>query len=341
VVGTLAGSDPGPKHERTLVFNGHVDVVPPGDPAQWLTPPFECTEIQGRLFGRGVLDMKGPLIAALAGVRAVARTKPTLGGRLLFQSVIGEEDGGLGTLASVLRGHTGDAAVVFEPTGLAVASAQAGALNFRLTVPGQAAHGAVRHEGVSAIENFIFLYQALMTLEEDRNAGAEDPRFGHLTRPYPICVGTVQGGEWASSVAEKVTAEGRFGVSVGESVDVARRALELGVETACRDHEWLRHHPAVLEWWGGQFAPCETGFDAEIVEVALGVAASLGLGQSQAVGVPYGSDLRLLVDQGATPGILFGPGQVGEAHRANESIAVEELMDGARAAAMLLMRFFA
>ena len=168
--GTVDGN--GNHESRTLVLNGHVDVVPPGDEGRWETPPFEMVARGGRVYGRGVLDMKGPLVAGLAGVKAVLDGGAGLGGSLLFQSVIGEEDGGLGTLASALRGHVGDGAVVLEPTRLAVATAQAGALNFRLTVPGRAAHGALRHEGLSALENFMRLYGDLMDFER----GAEQRR---------------------------------------------------------------------------------------------------------------------------------------------------------------------
>ncbi len=243
----------------TLVLNGHVDVVPPGDRSRWRTPPFEmrveAEEGSGgrsrRVHGRGVLDMKGPLVAGLTGVRAVLAAGVPLAGRVLVQSVIAEEDGGLGTLATVLRGHTGDGAIVLEPTGLRVATAQAGALNFRLKIPGRAAHGALRYEGVSAIDNFIAVYRDLMEFEAERARAMPDPRLMDLQVPYPISVGTVEGGEWASSVAGSVRAEGRFGVAVGEDVGAARRDFEARVAELCARHDFLQGDPARVEWWGG------------------------------------------------------------------------------------------
>lgn len=335
VVGKVCWGDGGP----TLVLNGHVDVVPPGDASRWATPPFEMVRKGGRVYGRGAVDMKGPLVAGLAGVGAVLASGIPLRGSLLFQSVIGEEDGGLGTLASVLRGHVGDGAMVLEPTGLSVATAQAGALNFRLTVPGRAAHGALRHQGVSALEKFMLVYRDLVGFERERNRGVDDPRLSALSVPYPICVGTVRGGEWASTVPESIRAEGRFGVGVREDVAAARRALEDRVAACCARDGFLRENPAVVEWWGGQFAPCETSDNAAIVKVARGVARDLRVGCEEVVGVPYGSDLRHLVNAGGTPGVLFGPGDVSGAHRENESIAVGELVDGARAVALCVMRF--
>ena len=335
VVGRMTAADAGP----VLVLNGHVDVVPPGDRGRWTSPPFQMDVRGGRVYGRGVLDMKGPLVAGLAGVRAVLDSGAALRGSLLVQSVIGEEDGGLGTLAAVLRGHVGDGAIVLEPTRLEVATAQAGALNFRLTVPGRAAHGAMRHEGVSALENFMLLYNDLMDFEVERNAAVTEPRLAGYPSPYPICIGTVRGGEWASSVPETVRSEGRFGVGVHEDVAEARLAFEARVAARCEAHEFLREHPARVDWWGGQFAPCDTPADAAIVTAVQGAARDLGLGGGDLVGVPYGSDLRHLVNAGRTPGVLFGPGDVCGAHRENESIALRDLVDGARAVALSVLRY--
>jgi acetylornithine deacetylase len=202
--------------------------------------------------------MKGGLCAALYAAKAIRDAGVRLRGRLYLQSVVGEEDGGTGTLAAVLRGYRAEGAVVVEPTEMIVAPAHAGALNFRVTVPGLAAHGAVREEGISAIENFFPLYRALLELERERNERAADPLFARYRMPYPICVGTVRGGSWASSVPESLSFEGRYGVAVGEEAGAARAQLEAALARAADADPWLREHPPVLEWWGGQFAPAAT-----------------------------------------------------------------------------------
>jgi len=197
----------------------------------------------------------------------------------------------------------------------------------------------MRHEGVSALENFILLYRDLIDFEADRNATVTEARLAGYPTPYPICIGTVRGGEWASSVPETVRAEGRFGVAVHEDVAAARLAFEARVAACCERHDFLRDHPARVDWWGGQFAPCDTAGDAVVVTAVQGAAHDLGLGGSEVVGVPYGSDLRHLVNAGGTPGVLFGPGDVSGAHRENESIALRDLMDGARAVALSVLRY--
>lgn len=324
----------------TLVLNGHVDVVPAGRSDRWTVPPFEATVRHGRVYGRGAADMKGGLLAALFGLRAIKDAGVELAGSVLVQSVVGEEDGGLGTLAAVRRGHTGDGAIVLEPTDLVLAPAQAGAFNFRITVPGRAAHGALRAEGVDPIDRFIPLYQALQRLERERNARPRHPMFADHPLPYALCVGTVRAGTWASTVAESLVFEGRLGVAPDEDPDAARRELEAAVEEAAVDTEtWLRQNPAVVEWWGGQFAPAATDPDAHIVSTARSAFAAVTGEPPSVRGMPYGADMRLLVNEGGVPTVLFGPGDVRRAHAPDEYVEVRQLEIAAKVVALTALRF--
>lgn len=323
----------------TLILNGHVDVVPEGEPARWRHPPWRATVADGRVYGRGTADMKGGLCCALAAARAIVDAGARLEGTLQVQSVIGEEDGGAGTLATLLRGHTGDGAIVLEPTRLVVAPAQAGALNFRVTVPGAAAHGAFREEGVDPVEKFIPLYRRLRELEAERNREVTDPLFAGDPLPFPVAVGVVRSGIWASTVSEALVFEGRFGVAPGEDPASARRAFEEAVaEVAGRD-AWLRDHPPTVEWRGAQFEPARTPVESEVV-TALGEAVRAVTGARPEVrGMRYGADMRLLVNEAGIPTVLFGPGDVRDAHRPDESVAVEELVTATRVLAVTALRF--
>ena len=329
----------------TLIFNGHVDVVPAGDESLWRFPPWQATIADGYVYGRGALDMKGGLACAIFAAQAIRDAGVQLRGRLLIQSVIGEEDGGCGTLATVLRGHTGDGAIVVEPTELRIAPAQAGALNFRLMVPGAAAHGCVREEGISAIEKFMPLYRALTDLEAMRNAAArlrDDPisqLYRRYSLPYALCIGVVRAGEWASTVAETLVAEGRYGVAVGEDLEAARRMLEEAVARAAQADPWLREHPPRVEWWGGQFAPASIPADHPLVQTTAAAFADTTNAPAILEGMTYGADMRLLVNEGRTPTILFGPGDVRDAHRPNERIAIADLRIATQTLALTALRF--
>jgi acetylornithine deacetylase len=324
---------------RTLVLNGHVDVVPAGDPALWTVPPWEATVRDGRVHGRGSVDMKGGLCCALAAVRAIRDAGVDLDGTVVIQSVVGEEDGGLGTLAAIERGHSGDAAIVLEPTDLMVAPAQAGALNFRLTVPGKAAHGALRTEGVSPLDRFLPLYAAMRRFEAARNRDVTDPLFADYDVPFALCIGTLRSGIWASTEAESLTCEGRLGVAIDEEPDTLRRAFAALIADAARPDPWLRDHPPVLEWWGGQFEPAAIPADHPLVTTVADAHRDV-TGQPPVVrGMPYGADMRLLVNQGGTPTVLYGPGDVRRAHAPDEFVPIVQLETAARALALTIVRF--
>lgn len=322
-----------------LVLNGHVDVVPAGVLERWSTPPFRGTVRDGRVYGRGAADMKGGLCCALFAVRALRAAGIRPLGSVIVQSVVGEEDGGIGTLAAIRRGHTGDAAIVLEPTRLAVAPAQAGAFNFRVTVPGLAAHGALRAEGVDPIDKFIPLYRALQELERRRNARPRHPLFADHELPYAICVGTLRAGVWASTVPEALTFEGRMGVAPDEDPEAARRELTDVLAQAAAADPWLRDHAPRLEWWGGQFAPAATPADHDIVRTVADALRSVTGGEPTVSGMPYGADMRLLVHEGATPALLFGPGDVRRAHAPDEFVAIDDLVAATRTLVLTILRF--
>ena len=340
---------------RDLLLNGHIDVVPAGDAAGWTTPPWEPSVRDARVYGRGAVDMKGGLCCALFAARAIRDAGVRLGGRLGVASVVGEEDGGTGTLATLLRGHTADGAIVVEPTQLRVVPAQAGSLMFRLVVHGLSAHGCMREEGVNAVEKFLPLLGALRRLEAERcgvagssprdascAAVAGDPRsplFAGYRLPWPIEVGTVPAGDWASSVPDTLVAEGRYGVAVGEDVASARRAFECAVAGAATADPWLAVHPPEVEWWGGRFDPAVTSLDDPIVTVLLGAASDVTGATPAVEGVTYGADMRLLVNAGGIPTVLFGPGDVRVAHMPDEHVPIVDLEAAARTLILSALRF--
>jgi len=335
VVGVL-GEDRG---GRSLILNGHTDVVPAGGAANWHYPPWQGTVADGRVYGRGSGDMKGGLCCALFAAKALRDAGVRLAGRLIVESVIGEEDGGVGTLAAVLRGYQADGAIIMEPTELYIAPAQAGAINFRVTIPGLSAHGCVREEGVSAIEKFFPIYAALMELERERNVHVADPLYARYTLPYALCIGKVFAGTWASSVAESLTCEGRYGLAVGEDIPAAQRRFETTVANAAKADPWLREHPPIVEWWGGRFEPASTPVDHPIVAAVTDAFGAVTGGVAALEGMTYGADMRLLVNVGETPTVMFGPGDVRVAHRPDEFVPIADLVAVTRTLALAALRF--
>jgi len=317
---------------KRVLLVGHVDVVPPGDPATWSVDPWAAEVRDGRMYGRGACDMKGGVVAIVAAVRAIIASGAAdeLTGELLVVSVPSEEDGGQGMLAAIRAGCTGDAAIITEPTELDVVIAHAGAITFRLTVPGRAAHASTRREGVSALDNLYTLIRALEVDETARNAAETDPLMTALDLPYATMIGKVEGGEWASTVLDRVVAEGRYGVKLGQTWRDAEVDLRACIDAACAADPFLRDHPAELELTGGRFSSARIPVDHPL-PVSLAAACEATLGRRPVLlGEPYGADMRLLVHEGATPTVIFGPGNVRVAHSADEFVPLAEVADCAR-----------
>jgi acetylornithine deacetylase len=325
---------------RRLLLVGHVDVVPPGDRGTWTADPWGAEIRDGSMYGRGACDMKGGVVAILAALRALVASgaADALDGEVLAVSVPSEEDGGQGMLAAIRAGCTGDAAIITEPTGLDVVIAHAGAITFRLTVPGRAAHASVRREGVSALDNLYTLIRALEADEKARNAAETDPLMTVLGLPYPTIIGKVEGGEWASTVLDRVVAEGRYGVKLGQSWRDADADLRACIDAACAADPFLRDHPVGLEITGGRFSSSRVPADHPLpVSVAAAAEATLGRRPSF-LGEPYGADMRLLVNEGQTPTVIFGPGDIRVAHSADEHVSLAEVADCARVLAAWVVR---
>jgi acetylornithine deacetylase len=332
VVGTTAGEG-----MPALVLQGHLDVVPPGEPDSWLgMDPFSAEIRDGALHGRGACDMKAGVAANLAVVRTLRTAGIRLERPLAVHCVIGEEDGGLGAFATLRRGHIGEAAVITEPTSAQAITATAGALTFRIEVAGRSAHGSMRYEGVSAFESFLPLHAALLELEAERNRDP-DPRFvGRM--PYALSFGIVRTGEWSSSVPDLLVAEGRFGVQIGEDPRLARARFEdVVTEVAVKD-PWLRENRPVVTWPGGQFASGSTDSDHPLVAELSAAVAATGMQPPPLAAGVYGSDLRLYTGIAGIPTLHYGPGEIADAHTALEKVDLEQLVQVTRSLVVLTLR---
>ena len=332
VVGVRQGRGGG----SSILLNAHVDTVAAGAPETWSRDPF-AGEVDGDLlYGRGSCDMKGGLVTHLAALDALAELGIELRGDVSVAATVGEENGGLGALSAVLRGYVADAALITEPTRLRLVPAQGGSLVFRLTVQGRSAHAAVRDEGVSALEKFMPIFEALRALEEERNATLSHPLYEHLRNKVPISVGVVRAGNWASTVPESLVAKGRVGLIPGEEIGPFRELVAERIAAVAGRDPWLEEHRPEIEWFGGQFAPAEVQPDAPICE-ALRRAHYQVTGEEPAVeGVPYGADMRLFIRFGGMPCVMYGAGDVNVAHAPDEHVSVTELLTATKTVACLL-----
>jgi succinyl-diaminopimelate desuccinylase len=325
VVATLGSAD-GP----SLAWNGHLDVVPAGDPLTWTSPPFDGSVEDGRLIGRGAADMKGPIAAALAAVAAIHRSDITLGGTLTMHLAADEELAGTHGTKVLWEGGflDQDACIVGEPSELQVGLAERGGAWITATARGRAAHGSTPHLGVNAITSMA---RFLLRIEEVL-PDIEHPLVGHPT----VNAAIIAGGSAPNVVPDRC------------EVDVDRRLIpgETSPEEVLAPFDRLAseiraEHPevdlsfALREWTDAAEASPETAI-AALCRTA--VADETGAMPAD-VGFTGITDARFYINDAKIPTVILGPGSLSVAHTANESIDLNELVAAARIYARVFVRF--
>jgi acetylornithine deacetylase len=333
VVGVRKGTGGG----RSILLNGHVDVVPEGQRNQWAHDPYSGEVVDGKLYGRGSTDMKGGNTALLLALGAIQGLGLKLKGDVIFQSVVEEESGGAGTLAAILRGYRADAALIPEPTNFRIFPKQQGSMWFRIEVKGRSAHGGTRYEGVSAIEKSIKVVQHILALEKERNARITDPLYASNPIPIPINLGVIQGGNWPSSVPDTVKLEGRMGVAPEEKLQDAKEEMLRWLEQLKDVDLWFAEHPPDLAWFGAQWVPGSVDPEHPLMQVLMEQFRAVKQVEPVIEASPWGTDGGLLTQLGDTPCIVFGPGITQVAHYPNEHIVLEDVFVAAEIIALTLI----
>jgi acetylornithine deacetylase/succinyl-diaminopimelate desuccinylase family protein len=348
VVGRLAGAGGG----RSLILNGHVDVVPAGDPAAWPHDPWRGECEGGRLWGRGACDMKGGIASGIIALRALRALGVRLAGDVVFQSVVDEETGGPGTHAAIARGHVADAAIVLEPTDRTIQIVEGGLEWLQVIVTGRTGHSAVRYRSVhaggrgtavSAIEKAAKLLAAVQELERHWGNTKVHPFLprGITTINPGVIAGGLGRGE--GGMPALMTAYSNFadhcvlGLSLkylpGERAEDVKAELADYVARVANADPWLREHPPELVWGVGgvSFPPSEVAADHPLV-TTLSEAFRAAAGEPRLTGFEAVSDLAWLAEAGV-PAVLYGPGDFAQAHSSDEYVEIDELVEVARVVA--------
>lgn len=322
VVGTWR---PARETGRSLILQGHCDVVPAGPLDMWKHPPFSPVIEDGWLHGRGAGDMKSGTIAALFALDALKAAGLAPAGRIHFQSVIEEESTGLGALSTLQRGYRADACLIVEPTDGHVMRAQVGVIWFRLKVRGEPVHASRATTGFNAIKATFHVMQALEGLEREWNERAHsDPHFGTHPHPLNLNPGIVHGGDWASSVPAWCDLDCRIGILPDWSVAECQREIEECVARAAAAHPFLAESPPEIVW-SGFLSPGYRVTGADEMEGVLAEAHGLTWG-----GTPEDSAFTGLTDARfygldyGIPALCYGATMEG-AHAFNERVEVESL----------------
>ena len=314
---------------RSLIVNGHIDVVSPEPVSLWSGPPFAARRAGDWIGGRGAGDMKSGLVAMVGAVAGLRRLGLAPRGRVQLQSVVEEECTGNGALACVLAGHTADAAILTEPTRGAIWNAQVGVLWFQVHVAGLPAHAGDAPVGANAIEASYRAIEALRALEEELNE-VKPPLYAAYPHPINLNVGVIRGGDWPSTVAGECVTHFRLALYPGERVEDLKRRVEAAVAAAEPD--------------GYSFEVVYEGFACEGYELAADAPLITGLadaserttGQRPPLFASTATtDARSFVLYGDTPAVCFGPLAEHE-HGVDERVHVPSIVATAQAIALFI-----
>ena len=319
---------------RSLVLNGHIDVVPPGPGERWSYDPWGGRITDGRMYGRGALDMKGGLVAGLLALHAVMEAGIERRGAVIFESVIEEECTGNGMLARRLQSGPVDGAIILEPTGATTWIATPGVVWFEIVVAGKAAYVGRGGAFVNAIEVAADLIHTLkQPMIKELNARFTHPAFAHLENPLTLNVGLIEGGSWPSAVPLTCAFTCRMSYPIDWSFSDARTFVERHVTAAAAGSDWLSEYPPVVRFPGFRAAGWE--YQAELALLDLIAEAhqhATGEGLRR-VGFPGTADGRHFApDQ---PVVYYGPSG-GDIHGPDEYVELESVRRVARVLVALI-----
>jgi acetylornithine deacetylase len=338
----LVARFPGTGGGRTLLLNGHVDVVDVEPRAAWSFDPFAAVVHKGAVWGRGACDMKGGVACMVFAAEMLAELGVRLAGDLVVNTVTEEESTGAGGLVSA-RTLQADAAIVPEPSALAVWIACRGSLLARIDVEGRAGHAGLPLRApaaggaVNAIEKTAYLIEAIRRLREE---WALRPRHPHLS-PADCVPTMVAGGEWLVSYPAACTLDCHIEFlpdAAGDGAVAVQREFEAWIARAAAADPWLREHPPQVRWLPGAVPPAQVSPAEPVVQTLVGVERDLGR-SGRIGGLDNWHDGATLVVEAGIPAVCYGPGDIYLAHGADERVPIAELVACAQGIALAALRF--
>jgi acetylornithine deacetylase len=315
-------------HGRSLVLNGHIDVVSPEPRNQWPRDPFGAHQADGWLYGRGAADMKCGLASILGAVKGLGALGLRPHAPVHVESVVEEECTGNGTLATLLAGYTADAAVIAEPFGAAITTSQVGVLWFRVRITGVPAHAAEGPNAVNAIEQSFSVMQALRLLESELNANPPHPydRFAH---PINMNVGAIRGGDWASTVPGECVTSYRIALYPGMKVrDLQDRIEGIVAETMAASGTALSRAPEVI-YEGFACEGYELWDESPLVTSLAQAFTRQAGGPPELVATTGTTDARVFGVHFGIPAVCFGP-YAEQAHAVDERVYLPSVVQTAQ-----------
>jgi succinyl-diaminopimelate desuccinylase len=338
IIGTLGEKPPG---GRSLLLEGHTDVVTEGDPREWTWPPFGAELTNGRIYGRGTADMKGGLAAAMVAAAAFRRAGVEPPGKLVVGALVDEEDRMLGArhLVTTAVGRDVDAAIICEPEDNELCLVQRGVVWARVRVRGKMAHGAMPEAGLNPVTALGAMLREVPALERRIRRRCE--RSPHL-RPPTVTPTIIQAPPKGVGVPQSnvIPAFGEMTLDVRVTPGISADALHAELEAVCRAGE--KAVPGLkVEWEPVNPFRLATKVDkSEPIVQAMIAGVKKATGRAPRYGgVPGSTDGTILRMELGLPIVTCGPGNRLIPHQVDEYVEVTQLIEAAKIYAASAMKF--
>lgn len=322
---------------RSLILQSHIDVVDAGPESHWNTNPYTPTIREGRMYGRGILDMKGGLAANVFALKAIEKAGVKLNGDVQIQSVIEEEATGNGALALLEAGHVADGALIPEPTQHRILTSQVGVMYMRVTVKGAGAHVEKAEQAQNAIMKAYKVIESLDNYREYINNQEKHSAFSSHLHPLNVNVGKIKGGDWVSNVPVETMFEARVGFYPGTDPSDVKEEVENWLLKDCESDEWLKDNLPEIDFFGFNAHGFEMNEDSDLYKV---LSDSHKLVSDKGVeNLPFTAttDVRAF-DEFNIPVTCYGS-YGGDMHAPNEFIDLESLKHTTRTIAYFIIKW--
>ncbi|PSS61918.1 acetylornithine deacetylase [Ensifer sp. NM-2] len=330
IVATLKGTGGG----RSLLLNGHTDVIPVGNGEGWSDNPWSAKIENGRIYGRGSCDMKSGVASHVLAVQYLKDLGLTPKGDVLINIVIDEEVSGHGTLDTVIRGYKADAGISGETSDLHVQPACIGRIWFEIEIQGKPAGIQQRYLGVSGIALGQKIVQAVQELEDHRVATVKHPLYPSAIDSLPCIIGSFQAGNYPSAFPASALLKGSIGTLPGEDHEGVKQSLVKKIAECAAEDPWMRDHPPIVRFVGYDAEAAEIPRDHAIVNTVGNVYTELTGKEPTISGRQGAADTRFLNSYGETPTVIFGPGSTAIMHANDEYVSIDDYITSIKVMAL-------
>ncbi len=330
IVATLKGTGGG----RSLLLNGHTDVIPVGNGEGWSDNPWSAKIENGRIYGRGSCDMKSGVASHVLAVQYLKELGLTPKGDVMINIVIDEEVSGHGTLDTVMRGYKADAGISGETSDLCVQPACIGRIWFQIDVEGKPAGIQQRYLGISAIDLGNKIVKAVQELEDHRVATVKHPLYPSAIDSLPCIIGSFQAGNYPSAFPASAVLKGSIGTVPSEDHEAVKQSLVKKIAEVAAQDPWMKDHPPVVRFVGYDAEASEIPVNHPIVDIVSRTYTEVTGKQPVISGRQGAADTRFLNKYADTPTVIFGPGSTAIMHANDEYVSIEDYMTSIKVMAL-------